>query len=164
MFSRLCTVASWKAEGNVSLFWAWDIRFCGFWADWKRGLCVFPWLSVWRCFYSKADCTVSGCLYTISIIMEEEQPLPHALPPVWRPLSASQSVTFFFFLYYSDWLFFTRCFSAQGSSVCFWLLHSSAWFIHSFLSMTVDAWVGKLADTFVWDIYVCLFTYVCVCW
>lgn len=47
----------------------------------RGGSVCFPWPSVWRYFYSKADYTVSGCLYTINIIMEEEGPLIHAPPP-----------------------------------------------------------------------------------
>lgn len=46
----------------------------------RGGIVCFPWLSVWKDFYSKADCTVSGSLYTISIIMEGEGPLLHASP------------------------------------------------------------------------------------
>lgn len=133
----------------------------------RGGSVCFPWLSVWRYFYSKADCTVSGCLYTISIIMEEDQPLPHAPHSVWRPLFASQSVTVFF-IHYSDWLFFTRCFSVQTSSVCFWLLHSSAWFIHSSPWRWMCGW-GELAtsDMCVWTyicIYVCVVKFVAVDW
>lgn len=63
----------------------------------RGGIVYFPWLSVWKNFYSKADCTVSGCLYTISIIMEGEGPLPHSSPLCDDTSSASQSVIFFFF-------------------------------------------------------------------
>lgn len=123
----------------------------------RGGSVCFPWLSVWRYFYSKADCTVSGCLYTISIIMEEEQPLPHTSPLCDDPSLPASLWLFFFFIHYSDWLFFTRCFSMQTSSVCI-LTAPFICLIHSFVSMAVDMWVGKLATT-----DMCVWAYICVC-
>lgn len=71
----------------------------------RGGIVCFPWLSVWRNFYSKADCTVSGCLYTISIIMEGEGPLLHA-SPLCDNTSSPASLWSFFFIHYSGRLFF----------------------------------------------------------
>lgn len=130
----------------------------------EGAVCVSPWLSVWRCFYSKADCTVSGCLYTISIRMEEEQPLPHASPPVWRPLFASQSVTFFFFFHSLLRLTVFHQVFLRTDELSLFL---TAPFI-CLISMEVDVWVGKLvaSDMCVWDINlcvcVCAYVYICV--
>lgn len=131
-----------------------------------RGGCVcFPWLSVWRCFYSKADCTVSGCLYTISIIKEEEQPLPHASPPpVWRPLSASQSVTFFFLSSLLRLTVFHQVFLSTGELSLF-LTAPFICLIHSFIPLHDGGCVGGEISRYVCirDICVCVCIYLCMC-
>lgn len=104
------------------------------------GSVCFPWLAVWRYFYSKADCTVSGCLYTISTIMEEEQPLPHAHPLCDDPSLPASLWLFFLFVTQTD------CFSpgvfqyrpAQFVFDC--SIHLPDSFI---VSMVVDAYVGN---------------------
>lgn len=161
MFPRLSTVTSWRAEGNVSLFWLWDIRFCGFWTDWKRGQCVFPLAVCLSAFYSKADCTVSGCLYTISIIMEEEGASPPRLPHVWRHLSASQSVSVSFF--FGSFITQPGCFSPgvfryrRGHFVFDCPIHLP----DSFVPTAVGGWGGGLVTS---DVCTYIVKFVTVDW
>lgn len=91
----------------------------------EEGAVCFPCLSG-SYFYSKADCSVSGCLYTISIIMGKERPLLHASQHDDTSPPASllvESFSFFFHiagsLCFSPGVFDTDDLSAQLKSVCF---------------------------------------------
>lgn len=88
---------------------------------------------------------MSGCLYTISIIMGKERPLLHASQHDDTSPPASLLVESFFFFHlagslcFSPGVFDTDDLSAQFKSVCFltavfrWLV----WLIHSLVSAAV---------------------------
>ena len=139
LLAPLRTIANLETEGNVWLLWAWAIRCCGFWADSRRGGSVFPlaWLSVSSYFYSKADCSVSGCLYAISIIKGEERPLLHASQRDDTSPPASPRVESFFFHIAGCLCFFSRCLwcrqSQRSLTVCVFL--DWCWLADSFAAV-----------------------------
>lgn len=96
-----------------------------------------PCLSVWSYFYSKADCSVSGCLYAISII-KGKRGLSSMPPSMTTPLCQSAHKWIFFpiLLAHSVFLqvFLIQTISALSCSLgVFWLIYSSGWFIQSSL-------------------------------
>lgn len=104
----------------------------------ERGQCVSPgWLSVSSYFYSKADCSVSGCLYAISIIRGEERPLLHASQRDDTSPPASPRVESFFFHIAGCLCFFSRCLwcrqSQRSVTVCVFL--DRCWLADSFTAV-----------------------------
>lgn len=67
--------------------------------------------------YSKADCSLSGCLYTISIIMGGERPLLHASQHDDTSPPASLLVESFFFFILLAHLVFPQVFLIQTISL-----------------------------------------------
>lgn len=144
-------------KGNVGLFWAWDIRCCGFWADSRRGQCLSSPPSSPAClsglyFYSKADGPVSWCLYTISTIMGVRGAAPPCLP-AWQHLSGQPVCKWNPFFPSYHWL-------ALLSSRCFWYIQSQ-WCVTAFLTITL---IHHTDSSTWWDIpgafkglYICIF-------